>query len=56
MKIRKSTRHRRVRGEKELSVSSKLTLLELKVMVSYCFPVIHNASKLDGSSLQNLWT
>jgi len=38
-RIRKSRRHRRMRGEKELTVSSKLTLLELKVMVSSCFPV-----------------
>lgn len=33
-RVRKSTRHRRMRGEKELYVSSKLTLKELKVMVS----------------------
>jgi hypothetical protein len=54
VRVRKSTRHRRVRGEKELNVSSKLTLLELKVMVSYCFSVMHSAGKLDASSLQKL--
>lgn len=38
-RVRKSTRHRRMRGEKELYVSSKQTLKELKVMVMNLFHV-----------------
>ncbi|KAJ9575789.1 hypothetical protein L9F63_007330, partial [Diploptera punctata] len=52
-RVRKSTRHRRMRGEREITVSSKLTLLDFKVMVMKLFHVapFDQHLSIDGRDL-----